>query len=173
MRTVSDFRAFFNTKNQGAAETGAAQGYWLIQHANPETKVVVIKRPVHECVQAILDIDVSGIAVYDKDLLTKHFQYGERMLDKISRLPGCLTIAYKDLDKQEVCKSIFEHCLPYEFDPAHWESLKDENIQVSLKEHLIYYYQHKDEINMFKKECKKELLRLRRSEPDHPVWKDN
>jgi hypothetical protein len=169
LRTIEDIPFLFKN-NTGVAETGAAQGWWLIKYYVPHIKTVVIKRSVEEVVNSLLKVDLSNKAFYDKDTLTKHMNYTNRMLDKISQESGVLTVNYYDLPKMETCKSIFEHCLPYKFDIKWWASLKNKNIQVSVKDKLLYYHKHLNEINNFKNLCKKELIRIRRMEPNNALW---
>lgn len=170
MRVPQDIKDYFSVPNLGSCETGAAQGWWLIEHACPGIKTVVIKRPVIEVVKSILDIDLQGVAVYDPDLLLRHMEYGDRILDRISKYPNVLTVNFHDLEKEETCKSIFEHCLPYKFNIDWWKYLKDKNIQVSVKDVITYYHQHKQEIETFKRLCKMYLRKLRKEEPDNLLW---
>lgn len=170
-REPKDYEAFLMLHNTGTAETGAAQGYWLIQRASPHIKTVVIRRPLNEVVNSIMSVDVSGIATYDKDKVIKFMSYGERMLEKISKYPDVLTVDFHDLVKAETCKKVFEHCLPYDFDQHHWETLKDQNIQIDTKQLLQYRFKHKEEIDRFKRLCKDQLRHLRKTDPHNPVWK--
>lgn len=172
MRTPEDIRNYFAKGNTGSAETGVAQAHWLIEKYCPDIKQVVIHRDVNDVVNSLLEVDLTGVAYYDKDLLFKHMSYAKRTLDSISKRPGVLSINYSDLNKFEVCERLFEHCLPYEFDIKHWGRLKNQNIQANTKDHFRYFHQHKTEINQFKKLCKLELIHLRKTEPNNPIWKD-
>lgn len=165
-----DYKKYFTGKT-GASETGAAQGWWLIQHSVPDIRTVVVLRPVEEVVDSMMQVDVTGVAVYDRELLEKHMKYGHRVLQRISERSDVLTVTFDSLKKLETCSSIFEHCLPYKFDLKWWASLKNQNIQVNVKDTLRYYYKHKDEIDEFKRMCKKELIHLRRTDPNNPLWK--
>ncbi len=171
LRHPDDYKAYFSQENVGAAETGAVQGWWLVEHACPGIKTVVVHRPVHEIVQSMLEVDVSGVAQYERVSLTKHMEYGKRILDKISDRPGVLNVDFHDLKKMETCQKIFEHCLPYDFDVKWWGSLKNKNIQVNVKGVLRYYYAHKSEIDNFKRLCKHELRALRKQDPLNDLWK--
>lgn len=162
-RKPSDYKKYFSNPNVGSAETGVAQGYWLIKEACPDIKTVLVRRKLQDSVDSVLDIDLKGVAIYDKDLLTKHFTYTDRILDKISKEPGVLSTSYEDLKYSQTCKKIFEHCLPYEFDIKHWGSLKNKNIQVDFREHLKYYHENISEINEFKRLCKLEMIQLKRA----------
>lgn len=171
MRTPNDYKTYFSQPNYGSAETGASQGWWLIEHSCPGIKTVVIHRPVDEVVQSMMEVDVRGTASYDRNLLQKHMSYGKRLLDQISKRHDVLSISFHDLKKMETCESLFEHCLPYKFDIKWWANLKNKNIQINVKDMLLDYFDHKKEIKEFKMLCKKELISLRRSEPNNPLWK--
>lgn len=171
-RIPEDYKNYFSNPLCGAAETGVAQGWWLIEHACPSIKTVVIHRDLEEVVQSILETDFSGVATYDRDKLTKHMSYSKRMLDDISKRPDVLNLNFKDLVKMEECQKLFEFCLPYKFDVKWWGSLKNQNIQINFKEMLRYYFKHKEEISLFKKLCKQELIKLRRTDKNNPIWKD-
>lgn len=160
MRSMDDVRSFFSQPNIGAAETAVAQGRPLIKHAFPNIREVVILRPVDEVVESMIKVDIAGVGTYDRGLLEKSMQYGDRVLRKIAKDPNVLVVDYRDLLKKDTCANIFEHCLPYSFDKTWWESLKDKNIQTDVKAVLRYYYKHKKEIESFKNHCKSELRNL-------------
>lgn len=160
MRSLVDVRRLLSQPNTGTSETAACYGRFLIKYLFPNIKEVVVFRPVDEVVNSVLNVDVSGVATYPPILLRKVMEYGYRCLKKIAKDPYVLVVNYADLEKEETCRSIFEHCLPYRFDKAWWESLKDKNIQIDAKELLRYRFKYSDEIKAFKHHCKMELIRL-------------
>lgn len=160
MRSLKDVRAFFRRSNIGTAETAAAPGRCLIRYVAPNIKEVVVFRPVDEVVESMMNVDVGGVATYDRAALKKSMEYNERVLRRVAADPKVLSVNYHDLDKPETCARIFEHCLPYKFDQAWWESLKDINVQVNVKDVLLYYYSNRPAIEAFKKYCKSELRAL-------------
>lgn len=162
MRTVEDIKTFFNTPNTGSVETAAGPGFYLIHHYFPHIKAVVVRRPLDDVVASMIAA-AEGIATYDEVRLRKVMAYGDRMLDKISRLPGVLTVDFSDLVTENTCRKIFEHCLPYEFDRDWWVKHRDQNIQVDIAAVIMYYHANKDLIEGFKLACRRELYRLRRT----------
>lgn len=163
MRSMDEVRALFAQPHTGFAETAAAQGRPLIHHAAPQVKEVVVLRPVDEVVESVLNVNVSGVAVYDRTMLKRNMEYGDRELRKIAKDPKVLSVDYAELDREETCARIFEHCLPYPFDRKWWELLKDVNIQTDVKAVLLYYQRNRDAVETFKKHCKNELRRLMRA----------
>lgn len=163
LREVGDIAAFFDNGGEGktgTAETGVAPGWRLIQHYVPGIRAVVIRRPVEEVVSAMLRIDLRGLGQIREDVLRKNLEYRDRCLDQISAQSGALTFAYADLGREEVCRAIFEHCLPYSFDREHWRAWKDRNTQVDMREAFAYFLQHKDLVERFKRDCFADMRRL-------------
>jgi len=160
LRNINELKLLLRSPDVGFASTGSSYGYPLIRHFAPGIREVVVLRPVEEVVKSILAIDVSGIAVYDEELLWRNMRYGERCLHKIAQSPDTLVVNHHDLDKESVCANIFEHCLGQDFDKQWWNSLKNQNIQVDFRAFLRYYIQHRPEIDNFKKLCKDELRML-------------
>lgn len=170
MRSISDVRALFSQPRTGTVETGVAQGWWLVEHEAPGIKKVVVRRPVIEVVQSLLDADLGGVATYDRTTLGSHMTYTARMLDKIASQSGVLVIDHADLVKMETAKAVFEHCLPYGFDVPWWGRMKNRNIQVSIREHLRYYHENIQGISTFKRNAKSYLRELRTLKPDLAIW---
>lgn len=160
MRSLDDVKEFFSNPKVGCVETAAAHGRPLIRAIAPDVREVVILRPVSEVVDSMMAVDVSGIATYDRDLLQRNMENGDRVLRKIAKDAGVLVVHYSDLNKEETCARIFEHCLPYDFDRKWWESLREKNIQVDVGAFIKYYYKHRDAVEKFKRHCKSELRRL-------------
>lgn len=163
MRSLEEMQRFFARPNMGSAETAGIQGRHLIRYVAPDIREIVILRPVDEVVNSILSINIGMAGTYNVPLLQRNMEYGDRELRKLSKKHGVLVLNYEDLELEENCKRIFEYCLPYRFDKVWWEFFKSQNIQVSLKEAVLYYLNNRDAIENFKRHCKSELIRLRRS----------
>jgi hypothetical protein len=163
MRSLGDVGAFFARPCTGTAETGVSPGWRLLHHHVHNLRAVVIRRPVDEVLDAMLAVDVTGVAVYDVARLRRNLEYMDRALKDISRQPGVLTVDHSDLDRADVCAEIFTHCLPLEFSRDWWLAFKDNNLQTDVRSSLRYYFDHLPEIDKFKALCKSELARLVRS----------
>ena len=160
VHSIEEMLHLFHSDNVGFSDTAFSYGHALIRHFVPNVREVVIFRPVEEVMASIKKIDVSDVAIYDFALLERNMRYGERCLYKIAQKPDVLVVNYKDLDNEEVCKEIFEHCLPEVFDRSHWLNLKDRNVQVNFKAVLSYYLANREKIDKFKRDCKVELRNL-------------
>jgi hypothetical protein len=166
MRSMDDVVEFFAQPNIGAVETGIMQGWWLLRYHVPNIRMVVIHRPVNEVIKSLLATDVSGVATYDEQKLWRIMPYGARMLRQIGEVPGVLNVEFDELESREGCQRIWDFVLPYPFDDEWWELMKDENITVDMKAFLTKYFTIKDQVEDFKKQCRTELRRLRRSGVD-------
>lgn len=160
LRSVQDVKGLFALQNVGVVETAAAQAWRILKHHIPNLKMAVIRRPIDDVVQSMMNINLHGRFHYDADRLRKVMEYGDRMLNEISEQPGTLTLSFSDLETEVGCKAIFEHCLPYEFDPDWWGTMKDRNVQVDVAGVIQYYHDHKDAIEAFKRSLRSELRTL-------------
>ncbi len=163
LRSIGDIKDYFSRPNVGTAETAASPGWHLLRHYVPTINAVVIRRPLEETVDAMIAAGKVGGVTYDHDKLRKVMSYGNRMLDQISASPGSLTVSYDDLKSEKSCALIFEHCLPYNFDRLWWNKMKDRNIQIDLRKYFADYFLVRDQIEEFKRLCKRDLVRLARA----------
>ncbi len=164
MRKIEDFQTILSWPRIGTVETAMAPGWRLLHHYSPSVNCVVVKRPIPEVVESMMATDLKGIATYERNSLTRILEYGDRMLDDVSQnVPGCLTLDFADLSTEAGCKTLFEHCLPFKFDPEWWEERQAENVQVDVANYVRYYHENKPDIEGFKKLCWRELRRLRMS----------
>lgn len=161
-RSVNDIKRFFALPRTGAVETATAQAWRIIHHHVPNIKAVVIRRPVDEVMESMVNIDLRGEAYYDIPKLRKFIEYGDRCLTEISEQPGVLNLKFSDLDTSDGCKRIFEFCLPYKFDQGWWEYARQQNIQVDVLSTIRLYHKNKPEIEGFKKTLWRELRHLAR-----------
>ncbi len=148
MRTFKDVRRFFERPKVGTVETAAAPGWRLIQATAPNIRTVVIHRPVKEVIQSL-----NAVAIYDQDKLQKAMSRIARSLDVISAQPGVLSLDYSDLESEEGCKAVFEHCLPHPFDWWRWETVRNQNIQIDVAAQIIYCINNREALSKFKSDC--------------------
>lgn len=162
LRSIDDIKRLFSLPNTGCVETASAQAWRIIQHHVPNIKMVVIKRPIDDVMQSMVNIDLHGYAAYDIPRLRKVMEYGNRMLDEVSEQPGVLTIDFSELDTAEGCAKVFEFCLPHEFDPGWWSYMQAINVQADVIGTIRYYHENKPAIEGFKKIMWREMRALAR-----------
>lgn len=137
LRNLDDVRVWLSQDFTGAVETMAAPWWRLIPWYRPDARILVVRRPVGEVVDSLMQIDMRGACAFDRGLLTKQMQRLDRKLDQIEcRMPNALSVRYQDIDTMRA--QIFEHCLPYQFDPAWWDTLAPINLQASMPALMRY-----------------------------------
>lgn len=157
LRSISDMQYLFSLPYTGTVETASAQGWRIIKHYAPQVRHAVVLRPIEDVVESMVKT-----AEYDVPRLRRVMSYGDRMLRELAQQPGVLTLNYSDLDTERGCRWLFEHCLPYHFNPGWWREMRDKNIQCSVPAYIQYYHENKPKIEAFKSLLWKELRRLRR-----------
>jgi hypothetical protein len=163
MRRPREFFALMRRPNTGTAETAAAQGWQLLHHRVPGIRAVVVRRPVEDAVRSMMNVDLHGAGIYDEGDLRRTLTNAARCLDKISALPGVLTVECSDLAREDACAAVFEHCLPYDFDADWWQGLRHENVQIDAASLFHYFHHNRASVDGFKKACKSEMRSLVRS----------
>ena len=115
MRSLEDVKAWLAQDCTGSAETAAAPFWRLLQAYRPETRLVLIRRPVGEVIDSLLAIDTQGAGTFERKSLAKAMRRLDAKLDQVwARWPGPkLTFAFADLNREAVCREFFEFCLPY------------------------------------------------------------
>ena len=138
VRSLDDVRAWFSQGQIGTAETAGAPWWRLLERFAPYSPVVVVRRPVDEVVESLTRI--PGLT-FDRAWLQTAMWRLDRKLDQIeARLPGVLSVRYDDLANEATCARVFEHCLPYAHDAAHWSRLSPVNVQANMPA-LVKYMQ--------------------------------
>lgn len=130
MRSMDDVQAWFSQPCIGTAETAAAPWWRTLARLAPDVRILIVRRPVDDVIDSLLRL--PGIA-FDRDKLRGVMTHLSRKLDQIeARLPNVLSVAFDDLNDEATCAKVFEHCLPYQHDPAHWRALAPVNIQINM-----------------------------------------
>ena len=163
MRSVDDVVRFFAQPRHGSAESAGAPGWDLVRHLVPDIRTVVIRRPVDEVLASFLALDLRGVATFDPEPLRRNLERLSRAQDRIARQPGVLVVEYADLKHEDACSAVWRHCLPFSWDRARWESLKDRNVQCDVVEQIVYYHANRSGIEAFKVTIAREMRRLVRA----------
>jgi hypothetical protein len=162
MRQVGDIARFFARPRTGTTETAAAPGWDLLRHYVPAIRGVVVRRPVEDAI-ASMSAALTGVVAFDAGVLRRNMQYGARALDRMARSPGVLTVEFADLEYEDACAAIFEHCLGVPMPHEHWAALRGRNIQVNVKSLFDYYERNQAGIEGFKRVCRANMHGLVRS----------
>lgn len=122
--TPGDIQYRLTEPNFGTVETGMIDGWKLARRLVPIAKILVIKRPVKEVINSL---DRAGVSHSAAQIIAR-----AALLDEISAQPDVLSFYYDELDTEEACKKIFEHCLELPFDRDWWLGLRGANIQLNM-----------------------------------------
>ena len=150
MRSLEDVKAWFTQPNTGTVETAAAP-FWRIVPKG--IKTVCLWRPIPEVVESLARFG------FDRNQVRVTVSALERKLEQIvKRVPGALWVDCRDLADEGVCKAVFEHCLPYKFDPAWWQLLQGVNLQADLRAMVRYHQAYASQIEWLRTAAKNAML---------------
>ncbi len=125
MRSLDDVQAWLTMPRMGSAETAAAPWWRLLPQG---LRIVVVRRPVADVVESLAAFG------FDRPVMEPLMRRLDAKLDQIvKRVPDVLEVTFDGLNDEETCKAVFEHCLPYQFDHAHWQRLAQENVQCDMR----------------------------------------
>ena len=155
-RSLEDVNLWFDQPNVGSAETAAAPWWRLLEYFAPDTKVVVVRRPVDEVFDSLMRL--SG-CTFDPAILMPLLCKMDCKLDQIAaRLPNVLTVNFADLENEAVCARVFEHCLPHKHDPAHWAALANVNVQANMPALMRYMQAYAPAVEKMAAMAKRKIL---------------
>ena len=161
-RDLDQVKAFFSGK-VGSAETGAVPGWRLVEYLVPGIKTAVILREPEDVVASFARSAIASFATIDEARLRKIIAYENRCLQEVAARPDVFVARFEDLESEDVCRRLFEHCLPYPFDRSWWRMFRRQNIQSDAASVVRYYLNNKDGVEGFKRLCKRQLIAWARS----------
>lgn len=152
-RSLRDVASWFDQGYAGTVETAAAP-FWRL--APSTAKVVTIRRDPEEVMWSLLALDLP----FDTSALRHQLLRLDAKLDQIeARVPGVLRVGYRDLDLEDCCAEVFEHCLGLPHDPDWYRATAQFNLQVSLPHYLRYAQANQTQLAIFAGEAKARILR--------------
>jgi len=161
---VSSFQEIItalNVPGMGASETMASPAWPLLLTAAPKLRVVVVRRPTDEILASLVEATKDKLPL-DTNEVRRMLAYLQRALDRLSRQPKTLVVNFDDLENEDTCKAIFEHCLPYKFDHGWWEFLQSKVIDPDVVALAALYAQRAVQVRHVAQECRHLLFRLGR-----------
>ncbi len=150
VRSMEDVKAWFTQPCTGTVETGAAPWWRLVP---PRARVVTVRRPVSEVVDSLARLG------FDPAVMTPLMTKLDRKLDQIEhRVPGVLSVRFRDLGNEGTCRELFEYCLPYPHDPRWWDELSRVNLQTSMSGLVRYYQAYQSQLNKLAKIARHQII---------------
>lgn len=131
-RSMDDVRTWFDLTFSGTCETAAAPWWRLVPR---DFRFVVVRRPVDDVVNSL-----SRFSEFDRSKVSGIIEKMARKLDQIERrVPGVLSVRFRDLEDEGACREVFEHCLPYTHNPEWWRLMAPLNLQTNMAALMRYY----------------------------------
>ena len=159
MRNLDDVKSWLSQPKTGTSETAAAPFWRLILKYAPETKFVIIRRPVHEVVESLMNVELFDEPKYDRSVLYENISRLDAKLEQIEhRAQHMISLRYDDLKRLPVCEQIFEYCLPYKFDEDWWIWLDSNNVQCSVTALNRYHTAYKPQLDKLAKTAKHAMI---------------
>lgn len=132
-RSIDDVKSWLSQSHMGSAETAASPFWRLLLRLAPDVRVVVVRRPVAEVVESLAAFG------FDRPVMEPMMRRLDAKLRQIvKRVPNVLEVTFDGLNDEATCKAVFEHCLPYAFNKAHWARLSRENVQCDMRALVRY-----------------------------------
>jgi GNAT superfamily N-acetyltransferase len=125
-------------------------------------RIVIVRRPVASVVDSLLALGLP-------DLTREMTRLDAKLQQVANRWPGAITVRYSELDDEDTCKRIFEHCLQMPHDPAWWSKLSSENIQINFAGAMRYHIAHLPQINKLMALARQTSLDLLSRRPVSPL----
>lgn len=161
---VSNFQEVMHmlaVPGMGAAETMSAPGWPLLLTAAPTLRVVVVRRPIEEILASLVEATKGKIEL-DTDVLRRLLSYIVRALERLARQPQTLAVDFDELEREETCKAVFEHCLPYKHDSGWWNFMNAKVLEPDLIALARLYAVRQENIRGLGRECRHLMFKLGR-----------
>ena len=138
VRSPSDVATWFAQDHTGTVETAVSRWWKLIRLLRPDVRIVLVRRPVDEVVESLMRLDLGEVGRFDRDRLMLGMTKLDHSLDRITKIISPLSVRYQDLECENSCAAVFEHCLGIPHDPAWWRSLSGVNVQTDMRALMRY-----------------------------------
>lgn len=142
MRGLDDLKSWFAQPMIGSVETAAAPFWRSLEGLAPDARLVVLRRPVDEVVASFMSVHS-----FDPVWLRRTIVRIDMKLAQIEKRLAVMSVTFADLDREEVCGKLFEHCLHLPFDRNWWETIRHVNVQIDLRALFRYFAAHQPQLD--------------------------
>ena len=161
-RTLDDVRTWFKQPCIGSAETAAAPFWRTLGKIAPDAKILVVRRPIEDVVESLRRLPLQ----FDWDHTIRELKALDRKLDQIEARLDCLSVQFADMDREDTCARIFEHCLPYAHDHNHWQKWDWTNVQCDMPAIARYFAAYRPQLEKLASTVRnRTLAEMARHEP--------
>jgi hypothetical protein len=147
--TMAEFADLLGGSFIGSTETGAVIGWRAIRRLLPDARIVVVRRPVRQVYDSLCAFGLGSPALLTELIGRDH------MLERLSREPGVLSLAFDDLTHPSACSRLFEFCLGQRFDYGWWKYLSKINVQIDVPAFLQYLADNRIRIENLKRDARR------------------
>lgn len=155
-RSLDDVKTWFSLEKVGSVETTGAPFWRLVEKFAPETKVVVVRRPVEEVVDSLRR---AGLSAETRDVRAAMLRLDRKLEQAEGRLENVRSYSFSSLGEEEICKEIFEWVLPYSHDRMWWGQLHSTNIQIDFPALIRYVSAYLPQINRLEAQARQMMFR--------------
>lgn len=156
LRSLEDLRSWLAMPGAGTVETSAAAFWRTLVEMRPDCRIATIRRDPEASLKSVMRV------VPDLDLAAtrKMLRHQNAKLDQIeARMPDVCRVTFDDLATEQGCARLFEHCLPFRFDPAWWAGYAPLNLQCNIMALQRYYFAHAKQLAKLTAQVKHLTLR--------------
>jgi GNAT superfamily N-acetyltransferase len=155
LRSLDDAKAWLGQPCTGTVETAAAPFWRLLLRYRPDTRVVVVRRPVDEVVASYMALPLG----FEVESLTRLVRRVDAKLGQIEqRVPDVVSVTFADLATEDGCRRVFEHCLPYPHDATWWASARNVNVQMDMRQCVRKFRAYQPQLEKLAKMAKQTTL---------------
>jgi hypothetical protein len=155
-RSLGDVEQWFSQSCIGTSETSAAPFWRLFERFAPDARIVIVRRPVADVVESVVRLPSFSV---DREALTKAMVQLDRKLDQVAaRCKNVLSVSFAELHDEQVCRSVFEHCLPYDYDPRQFAFWSPINIQIDMRAIARYVAAYRPALEKLTAVAKRHIL---------------
>lgn len=134
-RDVGDIKTWLSMPRTGTVETAAAPFWRTLRDLAPDARVVTLRRDRADVIMSMMRLGIP----FDLAQLTSAARRWDAKLDQIEqRWPGALSVRFDDLQREEICASLFEHCTGSIPPPGYWEKVAPLNLQIDMPALMRY-----------------------------------
>jgi hypothetical protein len=128
-------KTWFAQPSIGTVETAAAPYWRLLQHYQPDVRIVTIRRHPSDVLRSVM----RAVPGCDVDGMYALLRAADAKLDQVeARVPGVLSVKYEDLADESACAAIFEHCLQEPMPHDWWQTWSAIHVSGNLNAQMRY-----------------------------------
>ena len=150
-KNKDDISSFFKYRPRcGVADSGLTLLWKDVVRRIPKCKIILVERNLEDALNSMNNLlDKHGLECLNKN----HYKQSYDKIQEIKNEIDCLVIPYESLKEENICRTVFEYCIPdEEFDSTRWVEMDKVNIQVEFESSMKIFMENKDSIRALHKE---------------------